>query len=70
MNEKGHIVFMWRKSCVRAVNGNAQQGSKLELTHNMADCHKFEFTTRGSIRHVQSRLCLQTPQMVNFILIC
>ncbi|XP_066934153.1 uncharacterized protein [Clytia hemisphaerica] len=63
INDKGHIIFVARNLCARPVNGRAVDGVKLELTHNMAHCHKFEFTTLGSIRHAQSRLCIQTPKM-------
>ena len=64
LSDKGILTNDLKKKCVRPVNGRAVAGAKLELAPSANDCHKFEFTTLGSLRHVQSRLCIQPPNMV------
>ena len=48
--------------CVRPAGGIAAQGVNLEIVRS--GCHEFAFTTKGSLQHKSSGLCVQTQNKV------
>ena len=48
--------------CVRPAGGIAAQGVNLEIVRS--GCHEFGFTTKGSLQHKSSGLCIQTQNKV------
>ena len=58
-----HLKNLYHSSyCVRPVGGIAALNVMLEIvTHG---CHEFAFTTKGSLQHKSSGLCVQTRNKV------
>ncbi len=65
LRENGNLVNTKSGYCVRPVQGRAVAGAQLEMA--TMGCHVFEFTSKGSIRHKSSKLCIQTPKKVFFL---
>jgi len=56
-----HLMFKARKLCARA-KGAAVAGAKIQLVPQSMGCHEFGFTKYGSLQHITSGLCVQTPK--------
>ena len=65
LKPNGHLVATKSNYCVKPINGNAVAGAQLQMA--TVGCHAFQFTSKGSIKHKASGLCIQTAGKVSHL---